>query len=231
MTMLEMIVEALQRKAHALHCATPPSASQIVVKNFGVPGATLTPSDLWYESTSEYGRALAINATLVVIMLGTNDSKEWRNASHFIASYHRLIQNVRKGNRGLPVIILSPPPCYPGPALYEEIGTCKTIYSINCQTVRRDVRDACRQAAVAADGSDVTFLDVFSALVSSSSAIRELENDFHASCPSELAPLARKLHSASITALFSDGVHPTHATSDSIAAIVAARVVRFFAAK
>lgn len=64
------------------------------VKNFGVSGATLLNSgDRPYQKQKLYKAALAYEPDVVVIMLGTNDSKpqNWKHREAFEADYRELV--------------------------------------------------------------------------------------------------------------------------------------------
>jgi lysophospholipase L1-like esterase/fibronectin type 3 domain-containing protein len=64
-----------------------------MVGNFGLSGATLLKqSDFTYWNTSQHTGSLAYSPNIVVIMLGTNDTKSWNwNATNFAADYNDLI--------------------------------------------------------------------------------------------------------------------------------------------
>lgn len=64
------------------------------VKNFGVSGATLLNSgDRPYQKQKLYKEAIAFNPDVVVIMLGTNDSKpkNWAHHEEFAGDYRELV--------------------------------------------------------------------------------------------------------------------------------------------
>jgi lysophospholipase L1-like esterase len=64
------------------------------VGNFGVSGRTLMDKgDLPYMSEKAYRNALAMQADVVIIMLGTNDtkSKNWKFKDSFFADYTKLV--------------------------------------------------------------------------------------------------------------------------------------------
>ena len=64
------------------------------IGNFGRSGATLLNSgDLPYTKQGEYQKALAFAPDVVVIMLGTNDSKpqNWKNKDKYEADYESLV--------------------------------------------------------------------------------------------------------------------------------------------
>lgn len=65
------------------------------VRNFGVSATTLLNSgDRPYTKTKAYHDALAFNPDVVVIMLGTNDSKpqNWAHRARFEGDYEQLIR-------------------------------------------------------------------------------------------------------------------------------------------
>ncbi|MEI8037152.1 MAG: GDSL-type esterase/lipase family protein [Verrucomicrobiota bacterium] len=68
------------------------------VSNFGVSGTTLlNAGDHPYQKTEAFQKALALQPDVVVIMLGTNDTKpqNWRLKDQFVADYQDLIGKFR----------------------------------------------------------------------------------------------------------------------------------------
>ncbi len=68
------------------------------VRNFGVGGATLLAAgDKPYRRQPAYAAALAFAPDLVVIALGTNDSKpaNWRHRADFLRDYTALLRELR----------------------------------------------------------------------------------------------------------------------------------------
>jgi len=66
------------------------------VKNFGSSGATLLRNgDKPYNRTGMYKKALEYNPHVIIIKLGTNDSKKnnWRNKDDFVKDYNELIES------------------------------------------------------------------------------------------------------------------------------------------
>ncbi|HEV2318133.1 MAG TPA: GDSL-type esterase/lipase family protein [Verrucomicrobiae bacterium] len=99
------------------------------VRNFGRSGATLLQKgDLPYIKQPEHAQALAFKPDIVIIMLGTNDSKHhggglppnddvadnWQYKAHFIPDYKALIAEFRASNPGAKIYVCCPPPCFPG---------------------------------------------------------------------------------------------------------------------
>lgn len=84
------------------------------VSNFGVSGRTLLKKgDKPYWNESAYQQALVFTPEIVIIMLGTNDSKSaiWdKHASEYITDYSALIQSFRDVNENLQVFICMLPP-------------------------------------------------------------------------------------------------------------------------
>ena len=69
------------------------------VRNFGVNGHTLLKKgDHPYVNSGQYKAALAFQPDVVIIKLGTNDSKpnNWRQKNAFIGDYLRMIDSFRK---------------------------------------------------------------------------------------------------------------------------------------
>ncbi len=68
------------------------------VRNFGVCGATMmNGTDMPYINEQEYRNALEFNPHLVILMLGTNDSKpyNWTDRSKFKADMKAMIDTLR----------------------------------------------------------------------------------------------------------------------------------------
>ncbi len=99
------------------------------VRNFGRNAATLLhKGDLPYIKQEQYADALAFKPDVVVIILGTNDSKHpgsdsldttnvannWQNKADYVPDYEALIAAFRQANPAAKIWIGCPPPCFPG---------------------------------------------------------------------------------------------------------------------
>jgi len=87
------------------------------VRNFGVNGATLLKKgDRPYHKQKAYADALAYVPDVVIIKLGTNDSKplNWQHKADFVADYKVMIAAFRKVNAKVRVYACLPVPAFPG---------------------------------------------------------------------------------------------------------------------
>ena len=87
------------------------------VGNFGNSGATLLAhGDKPYVKQRQYAAALADRPDVVVVALGTNDSKpqNWARASEFVGDYTAIIRAFRQANPRVRVYVCEPPPAFPG---------------------------------------------------------------------------------------------------------------------
>lgn len=99
------------------------------VRNFGVNATTLLKKgDRPYFKQKAHDDALAFAPDIVVIMLGTNDSKHrddgslesehavdnWQYKSDYVPDYEELIAEFRKANPHVKVYVCLPTPCFPG---------------------------------------------------------------------------------------------------------------------
>ncbi len=85
------------------------------VRNFGVSGATAQKTGTYpYWSLPEFEAATQFNPQLVVIMLGSNDSKlrDWRSREEFIADLAALVDHFREIPARPRVWLCRPPPAY-----------------------------------------------------------------------------------------------------------------------
>ena len=88
---------------------------EYLVENFGVSGRTLLKKgDLPYMKSKAYRKALNFVPDLVYIMLGTNDSKLQNRVflNEFEADYTELIQNFKRKNSKVKIVILLPIPSF-----------------------------------------------------------------------------------------------------------------------
>jgi lysophospholipase L1-like esterase len=99
------------------------------VRNFGRSGATLlTKGNLPYIKQPQYTNALAFKPDIIVIILGSNDSKHngntgldttnvsdnWQYKADFVPDYEALIAAFRQANPAAKIWIGYPPPAFPG---------------------------------------------------------------------------------------------------------------------
>ncbi len=87
------------------------------VRNFGVSAATLMDAgNFTYRTRPAHDEALAWQADVVVIALGTNDTKAENIAAHpddFVPSYRGLIGRFRAANPTARILLCLPPPAFP----------------------------------------------------------------------------------------------------------------------
>jgi lysophospholipase L1-like esterase len=96
-----------------------------IVKNFGKSGATLLKKgDKPYWDQPEYQSALGFQPDVVIIKLGTNDSKpqNWQYHESFFEEYSALINNFQELESKPRVLI-----CLPVPAYEEKWGIRESI--------------------------------------------------------------------------------------------------------
>jgi lysophospholipase L1-like esterase len=85
------------------------------VKNFGRSGATLQKSgDLSYWTTSEFAAADAFQPDVVILMLGTNDTKpqNWKDSARFAKDFNDLLEHYRALKSRPKVRVCTPVPVY-----------------------------------------------------------------------------------------------------------------------
>lgn len=94
------------------------------VQNFGHSGKTVSDNgDQPYTESKQYKKSLEYDADVLVIMLGTNDSKpeNWTNVETFINEYDELVESYKKNNPDIEIILCTPP-C----AFYQDEKMSKT---------------------------------------------------------------------------------------------------------
>jgi len=82
------------------------------VENFGLNDRTLqTSADKPYSREKEFRRSLSFVPSILVILLGTNDTKpgNWVSQEHFIAEYKSLLEQYMTAEPTPKIIICTPP--------------------------------------------------------------------------------------------------------------------------
>ena len=90
------------------------------VGNFGVSGRTLLKKgDFPYWKEKKYQAALAMEPAIVIIMLGTNDTKpqNWKHEAEFAADYRELVKSFQSLKSKPKVFVCRPVPV-PGQGNY-----------------------------------------------------------------------------------------------------------------
>jgi len=122
------------------------------VKNFGVRAATLLKKgNKPYWNLKQYKAALEFKPDLVVIKLGTNDSKpgNWKYKAEYVPDYVELIKSFQKLESKPTVWICYPVPAYPG------------RWGITDKVMKEEVMPLIDEVAKKAD---VKIIDLYSAL-------------------------------------------------------------------
>ncbi len=91
--------------------------ARAVVRNFGVNAATLLKKgDKPYWRLGAYRNAREFKPDLVIIKLGTNDSKpqNWKHKADYVADYVALIKSFQELDSKPTVWVCYPVPAYPG---------------------------------------------------------------------------------------------------------------------
>jgi len=122
------------------------------VQNFGVSGATLlNKGDLPYVRQAAFGNAQACNPDLVIIKLGTNDSKpqNWQYKAEFVRDYENMI-DVFRALPSKPQVWI----CKPVPAFYVN-------FSIRPEVIQDEILPMIEQIA---REKNVPVVDLYTAL-------------------------------------------------------------------
>ena len=119
------------------------------VGNFGVSGRTLLKKgDFPYWKEKKYQAALAMEPAIVIIMLGTNDTKpqNWKHEAEFEADYKELIKSFQKLASKPRIFICRPCPAPdPGNFGINEKNVLEEIKRIEAQLIPATPRPNQRQ--------------------------------------------------------------------------------------
>ena len=81
------------------------------VANFGHSGKTLSDDgDQPYIESKQYNLSMEYDADIIVLMLGTNDSKpqNWQNADTFMIEYEKMVKRYKESNPEAKIILCTP---------------------------------------------------------------------------------------------------------------------------
>jgi lysophospholipase L1-like esterase len=110
---------------------TYPHAAQVIlgshynVKNYGVGGTTmLKKGDLPYWNQTQFYEAQDFNPHIIILMLGTNDSKpqNWTYGSEFYTNYRDFVHVFRQNGKNPQFYV-----CFPPPAFIDNFGITDSI--------------------------------------------------------------------------------------------------------
>ena len=85
------------------------------VRNFGVNGTTaLTSGDRPYVKRPAHGKALAFKPDVLIVGLGTNDTKpqNWGKSAEFVADYKAILAAFEQAKPTVKIYVVLPPPCF-----------------------------------------------------------------------------------------------------------------------
>jgi acyl-CoA thioesterase I len=130
------------------------------VRNFGVSGATMLHNgNLPYVKQKAHAEAVAFKPDIVIIMLGTNDSKHrnegdskkipdnWQHKADYVPDYEALIAEFREANPSVKVYVCDPTPCFPG------------RWGINGTTIHDEIIPLIHQVAMETKATDIDLYD------------------------------------------------------------------------
>lgn len=109
------------------------------IGNFGVNGATLQKEgNQPYWEEKRYEQSVFFEPDIVVLMLGTNDTKEenWKGSEAFRKDYEALIEEYEKLDTKPTVILLTPPVLYQSSEMITDVrASSDSIVSEEAQVI------------------------------------------------------------------------------------------------
>jgi lysophospholipase L1-like esterase len=126
------------------------------VINYGASGRTLQDEgDTPYRKTGFIDHSQSIAPDIVVIMLGTNDSKSYNwDTGRFEEQYIRLIQSYQSLEEHPEIYITAPP------AAFVLAGKDTVVYDIDNSIIEKEIHEIVRNVA---EQTGAVFIDMFEA--------------------------------------------------------------------
>ncbi len=121
------------------------------VNNYGVSGSTASKDgDQPYSGERMFAQSLLFLPDLVILMLGTNDTKtqNWKGQAHYSEAMRRLIRAYRSQPNTPQILLLSPPPAWGTPVAFD----------ISAEILQNEIRPATQRLA---EEEDIFFADLF----------------------------------------------------------------------
>jgi lysophospholipase L1-like esterase len=121
----------------------------------------LEKGDVPYLHRNEYTNALTFAPDIVVIMLGSNDSKHhdatspanvpenWANKADYVPDYEKLIASFRQANPKVKVFVCLPPPAF------------SELWGINDKTIHDEIIPLIRKVAHKSDAKIIDLNKAF----------------------------------------------------------------------
>ena len=133
------------------------------VRNFGLNnGCANFGGDLPYGRLRPFRRALSFKPDIVVIMLGTNDTKRFNfERGHFLSGYESIVDSFISQEKKPTVFLMTPPP------VFDSFGL--DAFTLNNDILNSDIIPAIRSTAT---GKGLKLIDINSLIQS-----KELTND------------------------------------------------------
>ena len=125
------------------------------VRNFGVCGGTASlTGDLPYEKTAAYRKSLDFCPDIVLLLLGTNDSKpyNYRGSDLYAEDLKRLCAVYRALPTKPQIFLLTPPPAW-------SLGEAPVRFDIRADVIEHELCSAVRAVSAA---ESVSCIDLFS---------------------------------------------------------------------
>ena len=122
------------------------------VNNFGFSGRTAGEhGDAPYTREKLFQRSLGFHPDIVILMLGTNDTKtiNWKGAEDFCESLRRIIRAYQDLPENPTIILVTPPPVF------------SSAFDIDSGRLKHEIRQSMKTAA---EAENTSFLDLFTIL-------------------------------------------------------------------
>ena len=111
------------------------------VGNFGVEGVTVQKKgNVPYVNDPVYEKSLKYDADIIVMLLGTNDSKKvnWKNAESFAKNYRELVEKYEKLSQTPKLILATPPKVFPpSPEWNEDTLMSDAVLKEECEIIKK----------------------------------------------------------------------------------------------
>lgn len=199
------------------------NSTEVSVVNLGSSGKTLLDGfKQSYKNTTLFKTAqrLAPKASVMILMLGTNDSKprHWKSKDAFAGALVDLVDLFSKLHDDMKFVLVTPPPSYADPRAISKLKRWTMLGNIRPIMIRNDIRMAVMSAAERAETDLIDLFGEFDSL-DDLHPLGQYEESVQLMAHQSDEDL--RLMADAIQQYFHDGVHPTLASHEYIASVVA----------